>query len=208
MGHIPSAETTELDILSFQDALDKSQPICHMGEKDWIYYPNFYSDYRYVLGTVGQRPVVTIGINPSTAEPDKPDRTVSSVERHVLDNGFDSFIMFNVYAQRATKPTDMDQRFNLQLHQENMKALRWILENAYEQPVIWAAWGTNIGRRPYLADCLKDIVAIGKEFDARWVRIGALTKEGHPRHPLYLRNGLKFEDFAVDSYVSDLLEHA
>ena len=36
MGHIPSAETTELDILSFQDALDKSQPICHMGDKDWI----------------------------------------------------------------------------------------------------------------------------------------------------------------------------
>ena len=71
----------------------------------WLYIPDFYSEYRYILGTVGKRPLITIGINPSTAAPDALDNTLKSVQRIALGNGFDSFIMFNVYAQRATNRT-------------------------------------------------------------------------------------------------------
>ena len=61
-----------------------------------------------------------------------------------MRNGFDSFIMFNVYAQRSTDPNKMDKEINPRLHKENMQAFQWILENSVEKPVIWAAWGTNI----------------------------------------------------------------
>ena len=35
----------------------------------WYYEPHTYQPYRYVLGRVGRRPLVCIGINSSTAQP-------------------------------------------------------------------------------------------------------------------------------------------
>ena len=73
---------------------------------------------------VGNNPLITIGINPSTAEPEKMDNTMKSVERIAMGNGFDSFIMFNVYAQRATDPNQMNKEINPMLHKENMRAFQ------------------------------------------------------------------------------------
>lgn len=75
----------------------------------WYYEPHTYQPYRYVLGRVGTHPLVCIGINPSTAQPGALDPTLKSVERLAAANGFDSWIMFNVYPQRATDPNDMDR---------------------------------------------------------------------------------------------------
>ena len=75
----------------------------------WYYEPHTYQPYRFVLGRVGRHPLVCIGINPSTAQPGALDPTLKSVERLAAANGFDSWIMFNVYPQRATDPNDMDK---------------------------------------------------------------------------------------------------
>lgn len=56
--------------------------------------------------------------------------------------------------ERATRPDDMDKTFNARLHDENMKAFRWVLEQAGDSPAIWAAWGTLIEKRAYLKKCL------------------------------------------------------
>ncbi|MBD9118332.1 MAG: DUF1643 domain-containing protein, partial [Clostridiales bacterium] len=61
----------------------------------WLFVPNTYTEYRYILGTRGENPLICIGINPSTARPGALDPTLKSVERIALGNGFDSFIMFN-----------------------------------------------------------------------------------------------------------------
>ena len=89
----------------------------------WLYAPNFYSEYRYILGTRGQKPLICIGINPSTAQPDDLDNTLKSVQRIALGNGYDSFLMFNVYAQRATDPDAMEKVCNPLLHRENTGGL-------------------------------------------------------------------------------------
>ena len=139
-----------LKILSFQTAIGMQNEREKYDHTKWIYVPDFYTDYRYILGTVGNNPLIAIGINPSTAEPEKMDNTMKSVERIAMGNGFDSFIMFNVYAQRATDPNQMNKEINPMLHKENMQAFQWILENSGKKPIIWAAWGTNIERRKYL----------------------------------------------------------
>ena len=200
--HIPNGTTAELDLLTFEEALKAAQtPSDEYDIEKWLYAPNFYSEYRYILGTKGKNPLICIGINPSTAEPDHLDNTLKSVERIALGNGFDSFIMFNVYAQRATDPDAMERQCNPALHRENLKAFRYVLSIS-EQPTVWAAWGAIIEKRSYLADCVRDMVAVGQEFGAQWCCAGAISKKGHPHHPLYLRKDEKIKPFDIEEYLN------
>ena len=200
--HIPTQSTTEIEILTFDDARQHRDESAVYDRGKWLYIPDFYSEYRYILGTVGERPLITIGINPSTAEPDNLDNTLKSVERIAKGNGFDSFIMFNVYAQRATNPDHMDESFNEALHRENMRAFRWVLERSGERPAVWAAWGTIVEKRAYLKRCLADMVAEGDRFGALWYQAGKPSVKGHPHHPLYLRKDSKVEPFDMKAYLS------
>ncbi len=202
--HIPSVTTDKLDLVTFEQALSAANtPSADYDIQKWLYAPNFYSEYRYILGTRGKNPLICIGINPSTAEPDNLDNTLKSVERIAHGNGFDSFIMFNVYAQRATSPDDMEKQCNPALHAENLKAFRYVLSIS-EKPVVWAAWGAIIEKRKYLPDCVRDMLQAGEDFGASWVCAGAITKKGHPHHPLYLRKDEKIKPFDVASYLESL----
>ncbi len=135
-------------------------------------------------------------MNPSTAAPDALDPTLKSVERIARANGYDSFLMFNVYAQRATRPRDMDRELNGALHRENLAAFRYILAASGDAaPSVWAAWGSIIELRPYLRRCVEDLVAAGEEYGARWYTAGPRSKKGHPHHPLYLKKDSALEPF-------------
>ena len=200
--HIPSGTTAELELVTFEQALAAANtPNADYDIEKWLYAPNFYSEYRYILGTRGKNPLICIGINPSTAEPGNLDNTLKSVERIALGNGFDSFIMFNVYAQRATNPDAMEKECNLTLHRENLEAFRYVLSIS-EKPAVWAAWGAIIEKRGYLADCVRDMVRVGQELGAGWYCAGAVTKKGHPHHPLYLRKDEKLKSFDVEGYLT------
>lgn len=201
--HIPSVTTDKLELVTFQTALEAANtPSADYDIKKWLYAPNFYSEYRYILGTRGKNPLICIGINPSTAEPDNLDNTLKSVERIALGNGFDSFIMFNVYAQRATSPDDMEKVCNAALHRENLEAFRYVLSIS-EKPTVWAAWGAIIEKRGYLVDCVRDMVEVGQNYGANWVCAGAITKKGHPHHPLYLRKDEKVRPFDMKAYLEE-----
>ena len=199
--HIPNGTTAQLELVTFRDALQAANtPNCDYDVDKWIYAPNFYSEYRYILGTRGKNPLICIGINPSTARPDNLDNTLKSVERIALGNGFDSFIMFNVYAQRATDPDAMEKDCNYALHRENLEAFRYVLSIS-AKPAVWAAWGTIIKKRDYLSQCLKDMLDVGNTYGAQWYCAGAVSKKGHPHHPLYLRKDEKIKPFDVERYI-------
>ena len=199
--HIPSITTDQLELVTFHQALDAANiPNEEYDVSKWLYVPNFYSEYRYILGTRGRNPLICIGINPSTAQPGDLDNTLKSVERIALANGLDRFIMFNVYAQRATNPDTMEKACNLQLHRENLEAFRYVLSISHK-PAVWAAWGTIIEKREYLPRCLQDMLEVGKEYGASWYCAGATSKKGHPHHPLYLRKDEPIRPFDVDAYL-------
>ena len=202
--HIPGCSTSEMEILSFASALATAQePSADYDVTRWLYVPNTYGEYRYILGTKGERPLICVGVNPSTAAPGDLDNTLKSVERVALHNGFDSFIMFNVYAQRATRPQDMERQMNEQLHRENMAAFDYALSLS-PSPAVWAAWGTVIEQRDYLPRCVLDMIDIGKARGARWYTAGQRSKKGHPHHPLYLRKDSVLEEFDAAAYAAAL----
>jgi len=202
--HIPKGTTLDLELVTFRQALEAANtPSKDYDIAKWLYAPNFYSEYRYILGTRGQKPLICIGINPSTAQPDDLDNTLKSVQRIALGNGYDSFLMFNVYAQRATDPDAMEKVCNPLLHRENMEAFRYVLSLS-DSPAIWAAWGAVIEKRGYLKDCLRDMLDIGRKYGAQWYCAGAITKKGHPHHPLYLRKDEKLRPFDVEHYLGSI----
>ena len=204
--HIPQGASQTIDILPFADALALSGRSGGYDSQKWLYVPDFYTEYRYILGTRGQNPLICIGVNPSTAAPDDLDNTLKSVSRIAEGNGFDSWIMFNVYAQRATRPEDMDRELNQVLHRANMAAFEYILQNVAQglRPAVWAAWGTIIEKRPYLPGCVRDMVALGRRYDARWLCAGKRSAKGHPHHPLYLRKDERTVEFDVEQYLEGL----
>ena len=95
--HIPSViSTSVIDVLPFEEALAAALvPVPEYRVEDWLYVPNRYEEYRYILGTRGKNPVICVGINPSTAAPGALDPTLKSAERIAHANGHDSFLMFN-----------------------------------------------------------------------------------------------------------------
>ena len=204
--HIPSCGTAALALPGFDEALAEAlRPNDGYDVSRWLYVPNTYSEYRYILGTRGRKPLICVGGNPSTAAPDDLDNTLKSVERVAKHNGYDSFLMFNVYAQRATRPEDMERERNPALHRENMRAFDYALSlDAAGSPAVWAAWGAVIERRDYLPDCVRDMIEIGASRRARWFTAGQRSKKGHPHHPLYLKKDSVLEPFDAAAYLQSL----
>ena len=129
--HIPQTTTDALPLELFTPALEAAlRPSPDYDVSRWLYVPNTYSEYRFILGTRGSHPLICVGINPSTAAPDALDPTLQSAQRIALNNGYDSFLMFNVYAQRATRPDDMEPVCSAALHSENRKAFRYPLHSS------------------------------------------------------------------------------
>lgn len=201
MKHIPKRPIDELDLMGFEEALSAVSE--GYDREKWLYVPPSYQEYRYILGTLGKNPVICVGLNPSTAKPDALDNTLKSVERVAKHNGYDSFLMMNLYAQRATRPNDMDQERCAFLHRENLKAFSYLL---HRSKTVWAAWGAVMETRDYLRTCALDFARLAEEKGALWVTAGQRSGKGHPHHPLYLRKDSVFEEFDLKNYLELLQE--
>ena len=164
----------------------------------WIYEHTADNTARYILGTVGEKPLICFGINPSTAEPNKLDPTVNCVSRLAAANGYDSFVMLNVYPQRATNPDDLHRECCPELKTENERYIAALIDG--KELTIWAAWGGLINKRSYLLSLVRDIIALPALQNCAWVSRGKPTKDGHPRHPLYVKKETLFAPFDVSLY--------
>lgn len=168
----------------------------------WIYIHTHDNKSRFVLGEQGDKPLICFGINSSTAHPDRLDNTVRRVQNASHKEGYDGWIMLNVYPVRATDPKDLELTSDNAMHQENVKHIAEVFRQ-YSTATVWAAWGNLIEFRPYLMDCLKDIYEAAKPFSLKWKSKGTLTGKGHPRHPLYLPSDAKFMAFDMKRYMED-----
>lgn len=114
--------------------------------------------------------------------------------------GYDSFVMFNLYAQRTPYPHQVHDEIDSSLHQENLEKIREVLQQ-YEKPDILAAWGQTISVKPFFRDCLNDIYLATKHQDIRWLKIGELTASKHPRHPSRAPYGFGLSVFDLEGYL-------
>lgn len=157
-------------------------------------------NYRYALWREwnAEDPMLMfIGLNPSTATHEADDPTIRRCKRFAKDNGYGSLAMLNLFAFRATKPADMlsaDDPIGLLTDQY----LQEFHERAGRTVAAWGTHGSRYDRRDWWVSRLERIGPnakarhLGEDF---WC-LGT-TKDGHPRHPLYVPADQKFLRYAV-----------
>ena len=170
--------------------------------QEWLYENDVKNSIRYMLGTVGEKTLVCFGINPSTAEPDNLDPTLESVKRIALNNGFDSWVMFNVYPKRDTYFDNLHDICNDEVHKENVRIIKKYFDSKTKVSV-WVAWGNHIYERNYLIPCFKDIYSMIKSDKVSWVAT-KVNKSGSPQHPLYQKGTSILKEFDIESYIKTL----
>ena len=67
----------------------------YLYNKEFYYYKD--KNCRYLIRTVGEKPLICIGLNPSSATPSKTDNTFRRLQNIANFNDFDSIIVFNLY---------------------------------------------------------------------------------------------------------------
>lgn len=164
------------------------------------YHPTMDGDAmcRFSLTQRGSKTLYVLGVNPSTANEQSADRTMVKVMGFASKNGFDGFVMLNVYPQRCTLPQNLSREVNEELHQKNLRKIQEAFLGE-EHPTILVAFGDTIEIRPYLTQCLKDIISVLRPLSPQWKQIGSLTQRGNPRHPSRASYSL-FEDFDMEWY--------
>lgn len=138
--------------------------------------------YRYTLEHVIDpalpvRRIMWIGLNPSTADENRLDPTLRRIRRFSADWGFTAFVMTNLFAFRATDPAVMKRAA------DPVGPLNDVLLQSTAQSceAIVAAWGTHGGHRSRADAVLRIFHSSGHRVDCI-----ALTKDGSPKHPLYV----------------------
>lgn len=136
--------------------------------------------YRYALTRVwepGGRRLLYIMLNPSKATELANDPTIERCERRARALGYGSFRVCNLFALRETDPARL-KRARRPVGPGNDAQIR--------DAVVWAddvlcAWGVHGAHRSRCAE----VAGLLGEIGACLLTLG-LTKDGHPRHPLYL----------------------
>jgi hypothetical protein len=137
--------------------------------------------YRYVLWRrwgSGNRSVVFIGLNPSTADEHTDDRTIRRCVGFGQSWEYPSLTVVNLFALRSIDPAWL-KRVSDPIGEQNDE---FILSQCLEAKLVVAAWG-------YHGDYLQRGTAVSGLLTRAGIRLYCLgcTKNGEPRHPLYLR---------------------
>lgn len=119
--------------------------------------------------------VLFICLNPSTADAEKDDPTVRRCVGFAKEWGCGRIVMGNLFAFRATHPRDMMAAED-PVGPENNQTLLALSTHSYMTIAAWGSLGWYRERDCQVYPLLQSPQHLG------------LTKEGLPRHPLYLRS--------------------
>jgi hypothetical protein len=126
------------------------------------------------------RPLVWVGLNPSTAGADTEDPTTRRIRGFTAAAGHRAYTLINLFALRATDPGVLATHHDPVGPATDDEICRALTDSV----AVVAAWGA--------ADAARDRVGVVRDLLAAAgapVLCLGMTKAGHPRHPLYVPGG-------------------
>lgn len=120
--------------------------------------------------------------NPSTADAMQDDPTIRRCINFARAWGYDTLSVRNIYAFRATDPRDLPRTMD-----EAVGGNRGDSEllSALTADLVIAAWGSTL---PHHGSRERIVLSMFQQFaPAKEIYCLGTTKDGHPRHPLYVK---------------------
>ncbi len=139
--------------------------------------------YRYSLSRIWDESLPAVAFimcNPSTADSENDDPTIRRCIAYAKQWGYGALLVGNMYAFRATNPKELLADKDI----SGPKNMYYLIEVVSMCDMVVCAWGNNA---PYITTVslttsfLKTIKPL--------YHLG-LTKQGQPKHPLYLKKDL------------------
>lgn len=150
--------------------------------------------YRYGLRRVWDADageVLFVMLNPSTASELANDPTIERCQRRTRAMGYGAMRIANLFAYRATRPADLRRAADPE-GPENAALLADWSGAADMTLAAWGVHGALQGAGPRAAGLLKgDVRHLG------------LTKDGHPRHPLYVSYAVLPQPWRLETRYAD-----
>lgn len=123
-------------------------------------------------------PLVYVMLNPSTADATKDDPTITRCMRRAASLGFNGIRVVNLFALRSTDPAKLLDVAD-PVGPDNDRIVASVCRG---QPMVIAAWGEE---KAHVAQRASAVKAILRGLQVPLYAL-AMTKAGHPRHPLYV----------------------
>ena len=136
--------------------------------------------YRYELTRTWDKEgprLVYVMLNPSKADAFRNDPTVERCERRARMMGFGAFRVVNIFAWRETSPAEL-RKAAQPVGPLNDDILIEAADWANQIIAAWGVHGTHLNRSADVSELLE-------QCGHPLFHLG-LSKEGHPRHPLYV----------------------
>ena len=192
-------------------------------ERVWLYRRSDDKKARYGLGNMRancKNLLVCISATPSYAAPCLLDPTVAIIDAVARKCGHDGWIVFNLYPEQSPDWDKLSSK-SAEYAAENKKVISRVLSALCEQQkgkiTVWVAWGAVVEARPYLKECLKDILALleSRQEQISFKAVGVVEKNGveHPRQPNPYRSKdarklTAFKVFGKGGYAEQILKES
>jgi hypothetical protein len=116
-------------------------------------------------------------MNPSTADDNTDDPTIRRCKDFARRFGYAILDVVNLFAFRATEPIEIDYAHD----PVGPETDHHIMEAVRESDDVIVAWGAMGAKYDRVEEVLRLL-------NGHPIKCLGVTKDGHPRHPLYLRN--------------------
>ena len=146
--------------------------------------------YRYSLWRTWDPPsgsCLFVMLNPSTANANVNDQTISKCVRYTKAWGFGELLVGNLFAYRARNREAM-KRYPCPIGPENDAALLRLVARADDTVAAWGADGGHMGRDAAVLAMLRPLA------DIQCLHV---TRSGKPGHPLYLSEDLRYRPLKI-----------
>ena len=141
--------------------------------------------YRYVLSRTWdskKKTILFIGLNPSTADEQIDDPTIRRCINYAQNWGYGSLLMVNLFAYRATMPTELKKVKN-PIGNDNDLHIKELIKKVDLAVAAWGNEGSLLNRDKEIKKIIPNLMCL------------KINKSGQPAHPLYQKKDLQLINY-------------